>query len=1534
MNRWNTFLTVITITIVVQTALSQTFPKTFGFTGDQQGNEIQPTRDGGYIIVAGNTQNAVGGADIWLIRLNSSFDTVWTRAIDLGYNEGSSSIKQTQDGGFILCGGISYGGVQVQTLLVKTDSLGRVQWNRQWGGSYEDASVNVQLTLDHGYISTGFTRTPAHPAMFYIWKTDSMGNEQWLKRYGSVGYEENQGAYVCQTSDGNYIATGYFGSPSNRVALIKLNSVGDTLWIRNFGLGLLGNWANGICVKETADHGYILSGSTHTGSGNGFLIKTDSLGNQQWIRSYGGTADEFITGIRQLQDGNYLVVGQTTSYGYGGSDIWLLKINSVGDTIWTRTYGGSGNESTGERDLSVTSDSCYLIVGTTASWGAGGNDALLLKVDGNGNIVNRSISIFRPIGGESFRIGTTDTIRWSSFGISGNVNIELNRNYPSASWETLFANTTNDGQEMWNVTGPVSPTARLRILSVNYPTIADTSDANFRIHSSSNSPQYSLSFNGTNSYSEISTTILPTGGSSRSIELWVKTDQTSHNGYGFNPIVSYGIQSAGQAMMIGIDYGNLVLSWTGYDYRPGFFLADGRWHFVCATYQSGISYLYVDGALIGSVSRTINTVSSPLRLGADVALYQTNFNGLIDEVRIWNTLRSISDIQNDMYANLTGVETGLLGSWRLNEGAGTTIYNDVQNGALGVTYNTTWSSNFPSKLTLTRPNGGESFRIGTQDTIRWSSFGISGNVNIELNRNYPSASWETLFASTPNDGQEMWTVAGPVSSTTRLRILSVNYPTIADTSNANFRIHSMGSVNTSSLSFNGTNNSVEIVNPNLPIGNSPRTVEFWMKSNQLNAATILLWGTGGNSQLFGINVGGGLNGFGAGTIVFWGFFNDYGSPLFIADSAWHHVAVTYDGVSLRIIVDNVADTPTVRALNTGASSLVIGADAPGNTGYRGKISELRIWNYARTLPQIQSAMYSSLTGTETGLVGLWRLNEGSGTTAFNDVPGSANGTINGAAWSTDVPTPPSFHLTRPNGGETFVLGVPDTIRWSSVGLSGNVTIKLNRSYPNGAWTTLNTTTPVSQGYLVWTPTAPPTSSSRIAIIPQGDSTKADTSDANFTSQNKLIVLSHEYGGEVIPLGVSDTIRWTSNYATNISISISRNGMTYDSLSPIVENLNVTAGNGSFIWTPLGTGSTVARIYIIDNTYFNEYWSTNSFALVSPILSVRGSPVSFAGTKPHQTDSLLISIKQLQGQSFTYLTVTGSNSGIFTRRIVDTDSNTLAGDSLKIWVKFTPDSILTYRDTLRLTIQTPYQPLTIPLTGLGLGTYIYPHATTLIFPNQIEPTRRDSLSLILNVQGNRTLANGTWITIPSGLPFSSPVLSNVPFGQNDTVKVYFNPSAQGTYSGIIGLVSNAVNADTIKITVSGTSHYVPAAPGHLVVTTLGENANLTWNVVDTSLGGVPLSVQRYLVYFRSQTTYPWEFLAGTIGATATSHTHSLVVTHSPSMYYQVTAWLGTGSTDSFDRIIRSIPVGTPKEEVERQLSIIDGMQSEANEIELK
>jgi hypothetical protein len=363
-------------------------PASWGHTyGGSEGDyafSVQQTSDGGYIIAGQTASQGAGLTDIWYTKTGPGGSKTWDRVYGgTGYEYGRS-VRETSDGGYVVCGQTaSFGGGQSDVWLIKADANGDSLWTRTFGGDVADGGNSVRQTTDGGYIMVGRTESyGVGSADAWLIKTDAAGNKTWDRTFGGSGLDE--GRAVEQTADGGYIIAGHTqGTNYPDVWLIKTDADGDSLWTRTFG-GAYSDF--GISVQQTSDGGYIVTGYTNSlgaGRSDVWLIKTDAEGNKTWDRTFGGSEDEYGHSVRQTADGGYVIAGETESFGAGASDAWLVRVGANGDSLWTRTFGGSDDEHA--YAVEQTTDGGYVIVGYTKSYGAGDFDAWLIKTDENGN---------------------------------------------------------------------------------------------------------------------------------------------------------------------------------------------------------------------------------------------------------------------------------------------------------------------------------------------------------------------------------------------------------------------------------------------------------------------------------------------------------------------------------------------------------------------------------------------------------------------------------------------------------------------------------------------------------------------------------------------------------------------------------------------------------------------------------------------------------------------------------------------------------------------------------------------------------------------------------------------------------------------------------------------------------------------------------------------------------------------------------------------------------------------------------------------
>ena len=221
----------------------------------------------------------------------------WNLTFGGQYADGAWCLQETEDGGNILVGNSASRGEGSDLLLIRTDGMGKCIWSRIWGGSGEDVGYFVQETRDGGFIVTGSTKSfSMGEELLWLVKTDGNGNLSWDKTFGGFVSSSGDGGWsVDETDDGGYIITGYTQS---------LGSGRKDLW----------------------------------------LLKTDGQGSKIWDKTFGGREDDVGMSVLQSRDGGYIVAGRTASFGKGGDDIWLLKTDSLGEEQWNETFGGKQDD--------------------------------------------------------------------------------------------------------------------------------------------------------------------------------------------------------------------------------------------------------------------------------------------------------------------------------------------------------------------------------------------------------------------------------------------------------------------------------------------------------------------------------------------------------------------------------------------------------------------------------------------------------------------------------------------------------------------------------------------------------------------------------------------------------------------------------------------------------------------------------------------------------------------------------------------------------------------------------------------------------------------------------------------------------------------------------------------------------------------------------------------------------------------------------------------------------------------------------------
>ena len=455
------------------------FEKTIGGSGDDQAHSIIQSSDGGYVVAGQTSSFGAGGFgyDIYIVKLDSGGNVVWTKTIGGSSNDIAHSIIQSSDGGYVVAGWTSsFGAGGADFYIVKLDSGGNVQWTKTIGGSSWDEAYSIIQSSDGGYVVAGRTSSfGAGSVDFYVVKLDSGGNVQWTK---TIGGSFNDEAYsIIQSSDGGYAVAGRtssfgagdydfyvvklapdgtlgchdsFQSPSTNSGGVEASPTPPSSYVSPLSSFVspvsysLATTDIALCIPtfaeriggssddfaysiiQSSDGGYVVAGYTLSfgaGDYDMYVVKLYSDGSIQWTKTMGGSLTDEARSIIQSSDGGFAVAGNTQSFGAGGADIYVVKLDSGGNVLWTKTIGGSADDEA--RSIIQSSDGGFVVAGWTQSFGAGGYDMYIVKIDGSGNVA------------------WTKTIGGTGNDYAYSIIQDLDRNYVVVGWSNSFG-SNND----------------------------------------------------------------------------------------------------------------------------------------------------------------------------------------------------------------------------------------------------------------------------------------------------------------------------------------------------------------------------------------------------------------------------------------------------------------------------------------------------------------------------------------------------------------------------------------------------------------------------------------------------------------------------------------------------------------------------------------------------------------------------------------------------------------------------------------------------------------------------------------------------------------------------------------------------------------------------------------------------------------------------------------------------------------------------------------------------------------------------------
>ncbi len=329
-------------------------------------------------------------------------EIAWQKHFGGSEDDNANCVRQTDDGGYIVAGWSNsddqdlsgnYGLVaRSDYWLLKLDKKGNKEWTKRYGGTRTDKATSIRQTNDGGFIVAGISGSSDNDVSshygsgivrdFWVLKLDGKGDIVWKNNYGGLG---NDYAFaVRQTSDGNYVVTGHSSSDSRDVSenyggrdfwVVKLKAGnGNVMWEENYGGS---NTEEPTAIQQTSDGGFIIAGhsmsndkdvSGNHGNWDYWIVKLDANRNIAWETHLGGSRPDLATDVLETSGGNYVIGGITqskdkdVSESFLGEDYWVTKLNgNDGSLIWDQTFGTDAIEQC--TAITPTNDNGYALVG-------------------------------------------------------------------------------------------------------------------------------------------------------------------------------------------------------------------------------------------------------------------------------------------------------------------------------------------------------------------------------------------------------------------------------------------------------------------------------------------------------------------------------------------------------------------------------------------------------------------------------------------------------------------------------------------------------------------------------------------------------------------------------------------------------------------------------------------------------------------------------------------------------------------------------------------------------------------------------------------------------------------------------------------------------------------------------------------------------------------------------------------------------------------------------------------------------------------
>ena len=407
------------------------------------------------------------------------YEINWEKNYGGSEGDWANDMIKSPEGGFIVCGGTNSNNFDISGLhgindawVIKLNENGAIEWQKNYGGSKWEVATSIQATVDEGYIIAGSSDSQDNDVSnnygqddFWVFKIDQLGNLVWERNYGGSGVDLPE--IIIQTADQGFMVVGGTNSfnqdvssnfGENDIWILKIDASGAIQWEKSYGGSKMENAFKVIAI----DNGYMVVGASNSSDGqvianhgayDFWVLKLDLQGNLIWNKNFGGSGSDFAHDIIEIGNDEFFILGTSNSndldvtFNNGDDDFWLIKINSNGELLWEKNYGGSDQD----RPASIIKNETggYFLLGETYSMDGdvsimkGWSDYWVFEIDSDGQIIWE-----RTYGGNSLD-APTKLIQYSNdilvaAGLTTSETFDVSQNYgPADIWVVNLKNISS-----------------------------------------------------------------------------------------------------------------------------------------------------------------------------------------------------------------------------------------------------------------------------------------------------------------------------------------------------------------------------------------------------------------------------------------------------------------------------------------------------------------------------------------------------------------------------------------------------------------------------------------------------------------------------------------------------------------------------------------------------------------------------------------------------------------------------------------------------------------------------------------------------------------------------------------------------------------------------------------------------------------------------------------------------------------------------------------------------------------------------------